>query len=384
MDRSIEWPSGALWRDLRSSWESGEIQTPGRVRRREARRHWGSPRSPGAPEPTSARALARLEALYDVGNAPTQLDYSSGLPSDARIVITGGSGFIGTTLVAAYRGSGVSVLNVDSMPPRNQADADLWKPVDITKRASVEAASRNSVPRTCSTLPLGLTCSVNNSPTMRANQRGVHVVLAALAEQSRMRRVVATSSRMVCRTGYQPVSDLDYCPTNAYGASKVETERLVRTTDLPWVLARPTSIWGPWFDVPYRDFFLSVARGRYVHPAGRRIEKSFGFVGNTTWQLHKLMQPLRTMLWDGNVLSRGRSADRGARPCRADQPRTGTPEAQSGPDADAARPRAHRRPHRAHRPPSPAHQFQACESPYHDDSRSRSTCDVARQPSIRS
>ena len=103
-------------------------------------------------------------------------------------------------------------------------------------------------------------------------------------------RTVIASSRLVCRLGYRPQADDDYCPTTAYGASKVETERLVRAaTDLPWVLVRPTSIWGPWFGVPYRDFFLNVARGRYVHPAGRRIEKSFGFVGNTTWQLHRLM-----------------------------------------------------------------------------------------------
>ena len=103
-------------------------------------------------------------------------------------------------------------------------------------------------------------------------------------------RTVVASSRLVCRLGYEPRSDEDYCPTTAYGASKVETERIVRaTTDLPWVLVRPTSIWGPWFGVPYRDFFLNVARGRYVHPAGRRIEKSFGYVGNTTWQLHRLM-----------------------------------------------------------------------------------------------
>lgn len=77
--------------------------------------------------------------------------------------------------------------------------------------------------------------------------------------------------------------------------------------DLPWVLVRPTSIWGPWFDVPYRNFFLSVARRRYVHPAGKRIHKSFGFVGNITWHLHRLMiaprpQVARLPLGDDKVV----------------------------------------------------------------------------------
>jgi len=89
-----------------------------------------------------------------------------------------------------------------------------------------------------------------------------------------------------------------------------------RMVDLPWVLVRPTSIWGPWFDVPYRNFFLSVARRRYVHPAGKRIHKSFGFVGNITWHLHRLMiaprpQVARLPLGDDKVVHQDRSAPRG-------------------------------------------------------------------------
>jgi len=30
---------------------------------------------------------------------------------------------------------------------------------------------------------------------------------------------------LVCKLGYQPVSDNDYSPTNAYGKSKVEGEK---------------------------------------------------------------------------------------------------------------------------------------------------------------
>ena len=129
-----------------------------------------------------------------------------------------------------------------------------------------------------------------NVADYEANAAGVANLLTVMRDtQFRTVRTIVASSRLVCRLGYQPSSDEDYCPTTAYGASKVETERLVRATKLPWVLVRPTSLWGPWFGVPYRDFFLNVARGRYVHPAGRRIQKSFGFVGNSTWQLHRLM-----------------------------------------------------------------------------------------------
>jgi nucleoside-diphosphate-sugar epimerase len=55
-----------------------------------------------------------------------------------------------------------------------------------------------------------------------------------------------------------------------------------------WVLVRPTSIWGPWFDVPYKGFFTSVENGHYRHPRGRRILKSFGYVGNLAHALARL------------------------------------------------------------------------------------------------
>jgi nucleoside-diphosphate-sugar epimerase len=219
------------------------------------------------------------------------LDFSGGLTDASRVLVTGGSGFIGTNLVTSYRAAGVTVANADVEPPRNPADADLWTPVDITRLDDVRDVVRRIRPTHVFHLAARTDLGGQQIADYPANVQGVAALLSALAEVSPpAARVVVASSRMVCRIGYEPVSDGDYCPTTAYGASKVETERLVRAAmNLPWVLVRPTSIWGPWFDVPYRDFFLSIARGRYLHPGGRRIHKSFGFVGNTTWQLHRLM-----------------------------------------------------------------------------------------------
>jgi GlcNAc-P-P-Und epimerase len=40
--------------------------------------------------------------------------------------------------------------------------------------------------------------------------------------------------------------------------------------------------------VPYSDFFRSIERGRYFHPAGRDAQKSYGYVENTVYQLRQL------------------------------------------------------------------------------------------------
>lgn len=218
-------------------------------------------------------------------------DFSSALPTDARILVTGGSGFIGTNLVGAYRAAGLTVRNADVAQPRNPDDSDAWSRVDITRIDQLREVFSEVRPTHVVHLAARTDLDGRDVSDYAANTTGVDNLLTVLGEApDPVDRVVVASSRLVCRIGYQPKSDEDYCPTTAYGASKVETERLVRgSVDLPWVLVRPTSIWGPWFDVPYRDFFLSVARGRYVHPAGKHIHKSFGFVGNTTWQLHRLM-----------------------------------------------------------------------------------------------
>jgi nucleoside-diphosphate-sugar epimerase len=124
-----------------------------------------------------------------------------------------------------------------------------------------------------------------------SNIAGVEVVVEALRHAASVQRAIFASSRMVCRIGYQPRSEDDYCPNTVYGESKVVGERIVRAAqlDVPWLIVRPTSIWGPWFEVPYRDFFLTVARGRYVHVRGVTVLKSFGYVENTVYELERLL-----------------------------------------------------------------------------------------------
>jgi GlcNAc-P-P-Und epimerase len=204
-----------------------------------------------------------------------------------RVAITGGSGFIGTNLVEYYATLGVPVLNLDPSEPRNKQHVGYWRKIDPLDANDVGIALGEFAPT--HVFHLGARTDLHGATLSdyARNTDGVNAFLDACNELSDLKRVVFTSSRMVCRIGYQPTSDTDYCAPNAYGESKVRTEQIVRSTKttFPWVILRPTSIWGPWFDIPYRTFFLTIAANRYIHIGRRPVRKSFGYVGNTVQQL---------------------------------------------------------------------------------------------------
>src|SRR5205085_2909989 len=121
-----------------------------------------------------------------------------------------------------------------------------------------------------------------------ANTLGVQNVIDAIHEAGTVRRAVYASTRFVFNHGVVPRHDYDYSPHTVYGQSKVKTEEIVRSQPqgcVPWVIIRPTSIWGPWFDTPYKEFFLTVAANRYLHPGSLRLPKTYGYVGNVVHQI---------------------------------------------------------------------------------------------------
>jgi nucleoside-diphosphate-sugar epimerase len=208
-----------------------------------------------------------------------------------RIAITGGSGFVGTNLVEHCLRAGLAVLSLDPAAPRHPGHVHVWRRIDPLSVASVRRELVDFRPS--HVLHMGARTDLHGASVRDypENTTGVSVILEACTELDGVSRVIFASSRLVCRIGYEPAHESDYDATTPYGQSKVIGERLVRAASpsFSWVIVRPTSIWGPWFDVPYKDFFLSVYRNRYVHVRGQDVRKSFGFVGNTVLQLMKLL-----------------------------------------------------------------------------------------------
>lgn len=211
-----------------------------------------------------------------------------------KILVTGGSGFIGTNLISYFIANGDNVLNIDIKSPRNQAHMNYWEKVDILDEVGLQKSIKKFQPDVIIHMAARTDLAGKSLDEYLPNTVGVSNLLSAVKKLSSLKRLIFASSRLVCRIGYQPKNEFDYCPTTPYGESKVVGEKIVREgadqISCPWVIVRPTSIWGPWFDTPYKEFFLSVLNSRYVHPAGKRIRKSFGYVGNSVYIIDKILQ----------------------------------------------------------------------------------------------
>ena len=124
-----------------------------------------------------------------------------------------------------------------------------------------------------------------------ANTVGIENVLKVASELPNLKKIVITSSMLVCKAGYMPKNQHDYNPTTVYGESKVRTEQITwaNPPQCDWAIVRPTSIWGPWFGVPYRNFFDMVKSKMYFHIGHRSCSKTYGYVENAVYQITQIL-----------------------------------------------------------------------------------------------
>ncbi|KUI26090.1 hypothetical protein AU195_14010 [Mycobacterium sp. IS-1496] len=103
--------------------------------------------------------------------------------------------------------------------------------------------------------------------------------------------MIFVSTQYVTGPARLPEHDDDYFPHTVYGESKVITERLVKEAglDCVWTLVRPTNIWGPWHARYRREAWRVIMKGLYLHPGGRPVVRSYGFVGNIAWQMKQIL-----------------------------------------------------------------------------------------------
>jgi nucleoside-diphosphate-sugar epimerase len=210
-----------------------------------------------------------------------------------RIIITGGSGFIGTNLVQHFLDLGIEILNIDIRPPKNYSHNEFWAKVNINNLHALSMTILNYNPDYIVHLAARTDLDGKKMDDYSANMIGVENILKIVQQLPNLKKIIIASSMLVCSLGYKPKDQFDYHPTTIYGESKVITEKIIRDNQprCDWVIIRPTSIWGPWFGYPssYVRFFKMLINKRYFHIGKKSCTKTYGYIGNTIYQIEKLL-----------------------------------------------------------------------------------------------
>lgn len=214
--------------------------------------------------------------------------------TNQKILVTGGSGFMGTNYIRHCIDRGISVKNIDLTKPQDRNQVGVWEPVSILDAEATQHVCQSFRPDYIVHLAARTDLDGSIPKDYLANTDGTRNVAAA-AIACGCKRVVLTSTKLVNRNGYCPGNDTDYNADTLYGQSKVLGEQLLRQTNfgsVDWAIVRPTSIWGPWSDlphIPYGRFFQMIEQGRFFHIKGLDAPKVFGYIGNAVAQIDAIV-----------------------------------------------------------------------------------------------
>lgn len=204
-----------------------------------------------------------------------------------KILVTGSSGFIGKKVCEIFRGRGDVVVGIDinSLDLKNEYKCDVLdkdKIIDIFKNEQPDIV-----------IHLAARCDLGGKTNLDydTNISGVHNICSAIEVTSSVKRAIFTSSQLVCRVGYIPSNDHDYCPDTQYGESKVVTESIVRERNggnVTWCIVRPTTVWGPGMSAHYKSLLRYIENGKYFHSGYSELMKSYAYIDNIGHQYMKI------------------------------------------------------------------------------------------------
>ncbi len=208
-----------------------------------------------------------------------------------KILVTGGSGFIGTNLIGELCKEGHDIINIDIAEPKIAEQGRYWVNLDILDREKLTRLFMEQLPTHIVHLAARTDTDGTKLEDYEVNTRGTENILAAIKETESIQRVIITSTQFVNQYNGIPKDDLDFSPHTIYGETKVLNEIATRNSELDciWTIIRPTNIWGPWHLRYPHEFWRVMGKGLYFHPGNEVVIRSYGYVKNVVYQIMEIL-----------------------------------------------------------------------------------------------
>jgi len=209
-----------------------------------------------------------------------------------RILVTGGSGFIGTNLIDVLLDRNIHLLNLDINPPKKTSHKPYWQKCDILDFDLTMSSFEKFQPTHIVHLAARTDTLSTSLDDYKVNTEGTTNILNCIKAIPSSQRVIITSSQFAYAPPGIPKNYEEYNPVGAYGMSKVISEKATRSAGLNcvWTITRPTNIWGPWHPRYPKEFWLVLKKRLYIHPDGRPAIRSYGYVMNIVHQMMKILE----------------------------------------------------------------------------------------------
>lgn len=209
------------------------------------------------------------------------------------VLVTGSSGFIGRWVCDTLKNKRLIPVGLDKREKPLDQEWLAFHQCDILDKAKLRRIFEKVRPQ--SVIHLAARIDLDEKVNLSGyadNIDGVKNVLECVKESQSVDRIVITSSQLVCKIGYVPQTDTDYCPNTLYGESKVLTEKITRDMDgggKEWCIVRPTTVWGPGMSDHYCRMISMITKGRYFHCGNSMLPKSYSYAGNIAHQYWKML-----------------------------------------------------------------------------------------------
>jgi nucleoside-diphosphate-sugar epimerase len=223
------------------------------------------------------------------------------------VLVTGSSGFIGSSLATLFLSRGHTVYGLDIQCPTIASSRFHHISVDIVSEQFNSHLCAN-LPDFDAVVHLAATTDLDGTTLdyYKANIDGVVNILklCTLKLNKQNGILIHASTQLVNAIGSKRTSYSDCFPDTYYGLSKVIGERIVLSWPNPsykTLVVRPTTIWGPGMSSHYRSFLRYLTQRRYIN-FGRNLQKSFGYIDNICEQLYSSVVYRPTSQLDRSIL----------------------------------------------------------------------------------